>query len=76
MRYLITVFAAFVLSGCATNQSHVPVEMLQCEPQPISPAADASATQRDVALYVIDLASAGEDCRYRLGAVRQILYPE
>jgi len=46
--------------------------LLSCTPQPESPPHDAGATQRDVALYIVDLAAAGDYCRSKLGSVRRI----
>jgi len=68
--------AAIVLSGCsATLRSTVPPSLLECEPQPVSPAGNPKATDRDAALYVVDLAAAGEDCRSKLASVRRIVTP-
>jgi hypothetical protein len=64
----------FLLSGCATTSAPVvPSHLLACAPQPKAPTA---GTQRDVGIYVIDLAAAGDDCRSKLGSVRRILIPE
>lgn len=73
MRALI-ILAAVLLSGCATTSvpPAVPPQLLACQPQPRAPL---SGTQRDVGLYVIDLAAAGDDCRSKLGAVRLLLEP-
>ena len=74
MRALIILAMALILSGCATTIAPpvVPAQLLACQAQPKAPL---DGTQRDVGLYVIDLAAAGDDCRTKLGAVRQILEP-
>ena len=50
---------------------HVPAEMLTCDEPPAVPGE--TATQRDVALFVVDLDAAGNDCRRKLAAVRGLL---
>lgn len=72
MRAAVILIVAIALSGCATTSS-VPSALLICAAQPQSPPA---GTQRDVALYIVDLAAAGDDCRTKLGSVRRILFPE
>ena len=73
--YLLVLLAALALSGCATTGtgSTVPKHLLTCTPQPPAPKG---ATQRDVGLYVVDLAAAGDDCRTKLRSVDRILNPE
>lgn len=65
-----------LLTACASADRAVvaapPAEMLTCAPSPEVPTADS---QRAVAEYVVELWDAGEDCRQRLGAVRE-LYTE
>jgi hypothetical protein len=69
-----TVCGMALLSGCATTPTPVvPSQLLSCSAQPKAPTA---GTQRTVALYIIDLAAAGDDCRDKLGSVRRILMPE
>lgn len=60
------------LAGCSTTATMVPPQLLTCTAQPPAPTA---GTQRDVSLYVVDLAAAGDDCRTKLGSVRRILEP-
>lgn len=48
----------------------VPPSLLVCPGQPQPPA---QPRQEDVALYLIDLAQAGETCRQRLVEVHQLL---
>ncbi|WP_189424507.1 hypothetical protein [Devosia pacifica] len=76
MRIFATVLAVLVLAGCSTTGSTVPDQLLTCQPQPRSPADNPAATDRDVALYIVDLAVAGDDCRTKLGSVRRIVNPE
>jgi len=73
MRAILTLVFAVVLAGCATTAPIVPATLLQCEPQPKSPAKDPGATERDAALYIVQLAEAGADCRDKLGSVRRLL---
>jgi hypothetical protein len=72
MKLIMTLAAAIALSGCTTTGT-VPLPLLTCASQPASPT---EGTQRDVALYIVDLAEAGADCRTKLGSVRRILTPE
>lgn len=66
-----------LLSACAAPRSPspprlaIPVALLRCPPAPTVP--DSEATQRDAALYVLDLAHAHSVCRDRLGRVRALL---
>lgn len=73
MRTVLSVIAAMALVGCASISSTIPAQLLVCATQPAAPAA---GTQRDVALYIVDLAVAGDDCRTKLGSVSRILTPE
>lgn len=66
-----------VLSGCAKPSPaitvagpSVPDQLLTCRAEPTPPA---TGSQRAVALYVIDLADAGDDCRQKLAGVRGIV---
>lgn len=67
---------AALLTACAgadrVTVAAPPADMLTCADAPEVPAAE---TQRAVAAYVVDLWDAGEDCRQRLGVVRE-LYAE
>ena len=51
-------------------RQEVPASLLDCAAQPLPPAI---TSQRDVALYLLDLAEAGEDCRGKLAAVKGIV---
>ena len=50
-------------------RQEIPAGLLDCAAQPVPPAV---SSQRDVALYLLDLAKAGEDCRGKLAAVKGI----
>ena len=78
------LFSAALLTACAarsepprvvtkieTVKQRVPPQLLRCPPAPI-PAADL-ATQRQVARFVLDLHVAGDECRAKLEAVRQLI---
>jgi|GEM_PF-2062359 len=49
----------------------IPAQLLHCRPAPDVPGE--GATQRDLALFILDLDAAGADCRAKLGAVRGIV---
>ncbi|MBE7732189.1 hypothetical protein [Devosia faecipullorum] len=76
MRAILAIAVAVMLAGCASTTPVVPAALLDCEPHPVSPASDPAITQRDVAVYVVQLAEAGADCRSKLGSVRRLLTPE
>lgn len=48
----------------------IPADLLNCTPAPEPPAAPY--TQADVAAYIVDLHSAGDDCRERLARIAQL----
>lgn len=50
-------------------RQEVPASLLDCAAQPVPPVI----SQRDVALYLLDLVEAGEDCRGKLAAVKGIV---
>lgn len=75
------LLSCVLLSGCGTDpppmvtevkyiRQQVPAQLLDCAAQPVPPRV---ASQRDVALYLLDLAEAGEDCRSKLDAVRGVV---
>jgi len=76
MRPVLAALLVAVLAGCASTTPVVPPTLLSCAPQPKSPADQAGATQRNVALWIVDMAAAGDDCRSKLGSVSQILNSE
>ncbi|WP_417582944.1 hypothetical protein [Pelagibacterium sp.] len=67
---VLMVFACLILaallSACATT-STIPPQLLSCAAQPPAPV---SGTQRDVGLYIVDLAAAGDDCRTKINTIR------
>lgn len=48
----------------------VPPGLLSCQPQPDIPA---TRDARVIAVLIVDLAAAGDDCRSKLGRVRALL---
>lgn len=84
MKFIVVAGAALLLiSGCAhkpateyvtkveTRQIAVPEALLTCMPEP--QAMEVWKSQKDVALYLIRVSEAGEDCRQKLDGVRKIL---
>ena len=69
---VIILMLVLCLAGCATPATMVPSQLLTCAPQPAAPTA---GPQRDVAHYIVDAVAAGDDCRVKLGSVRNILEP-
>jgi hypothetical protein len=78
----IALISMLMLAGCAetptqlvelrdTQRPDVPDSLLTCEAAPEVPSE--GSWQSEVARYVLDLFGAGEDCRQKLGAVRDIL---
>ena len=59
------------LTELRIERPEVPAGLLTCAPEPAVPPPEA--TQRDVALYLLDLGAAYDDCRGRLEAVRGLL---
>lgn len=73
------IIMLFAIAGCQTTQPRIvtkveyvrveiPPQLLSCMPEPQARAA--WKTQRQVALYLIKLSEAGEDCRVKLAAVK------
>lgn len=54
-------------------RQEIPEHILKCTPEPLPGATE---TQRDVALYLVELSDAGEDCRRKLASVRKLLQRE
>lgn len=82
MTRALPLFAALVLSGCATSTvvrpdtplaDRIPSSLLSCADRP---AAGSLDRQSDVARWVVELDQAGEDCRGKVAAVRQIVEAE
>lgn len=80
---LAAILLLLMLAGCQTapkeivvpkiveRKVEVPASLLKCLPEPA--AREAWTSQRDVALYMIRLAEAGQGCRLKLEAVRKLL---
>lgn len=49
----------------------IPADLLACQAQPDPPAT--VRTDADLATWIVDLATAGDDCRSRLGRVKDLL---
>ena len=61
-----------LLPEVLVEKVEVPPSLLACSPPP-SPRP--IVTQKDVALLIVDLAEAGEDCRGKLKAVKEVMAP-
>lgn len=75
MKCFSALILALLLTGCAHKPTIVPGYLLNCDPQPVAPTA-AGTTENQVGHFIVDLAVAGDDCRTKLGSVRQILSPQ
>jgi len=83
IRMLVAGGILMLISGCAhkatpqivtkveTRQIAVPEALLTCMPEP--EAREVWKSQKDVALYLIRVSEAGEDCRQKLDGVRRLL---
>lgn len=83
MRIIGAGAALLLISGCAhksepqvvtkveTRQIEVPDALLSCMPEP--EAREVWNSQKQVALYLIRVSEAGEDCRQKLDGVRRLL---
>jgi len=60
-----------VIPKIVERKIEVPARLLKCLPEPV--ARQAWTNQREVALYMIRLAEAGQDCRLKLEAVSKLL---
>lgn len=77
---LIAMLSALFLTACGSGPAHlprvevqrqtVPVALLSCQPQPPPPPM---VDDRALALYILALADAGDDCRDRLSRVRGLV---
>ena len=72
------LLSAMLFQGCGASppvlvRQVIPPSLLSCQPQPAPPdEADDTA----LALWIVDLAAAGDDCRGRLGRVKELLAHE
>lgn len=84
MKFIIGFSAAILLiSGCAhkpavevvtkieTRQIAVPEALLSCMSEP--EAREVWKSQKDVALYLVRVSEAGDDCRQKLDGVRRLV---
>ncbi len=74
---------AMLISGCAhkgdpkvitkieTREMAIPEALLTCMPEP--EAREVWKSQKDVALYLVRVSEAGEDCRQKLDGVKRLL---
>jgi hypothetical protein len=74
-RALIALLWPLLSTACAEGppvllDRTVPASLLTCQPQPDPPAGPDDTA---LALWLVDLAAAGEDCRARLGSVKELL---
>lgn len=71
-----------MMSGCTSSreiivpkieerQIEIPESLLKCLPEPL--ATKRWISQRDVALFLIRVAEAGEDCRTKLETVKKLI---
>ena len=80
MRFLI-IASILALSACSqsvrveTVTVSPPAALLTCRNAPAAPTSDTT-TQRDVARFIVRLSEAGEDCRSKLGAVKDFVNAE
>ena len=73
----LALLAPLLLAACAAAPEPVvqtvpvtpPAALLTCRAAP--PVPRDSETQREVARFIVRLSEAGEDCRSKLGAVRE-----
>ena len=75
--WLVLLIAIVALTGCTTTRlvetplaDRIPAGLLTGRDRPVPGALDR---QSDVARYVVELDAAGEDCRSKLGGVREIV---
>jgi len=83
IRLVGTMVACLLLSGCLvkrdpdvitkveTRQLQIPEQLLTCMPEP--EAREVWKTQKDVALYLVRISEAGDDCRQKLDGVRRLV---
>lgn len=80
---LSALISCALLTGCGSGapslvktelvRQTIPPALLRCDDEPEPPAGVIS--QRDIALFLIDLASAGDDCRGKLAAIGKLVTP-
>lgn len=85
-KVMIALGISLLISGCAhkrqpevitvveTRTVTIPEQLLSCMPEP--EAREVWRSQKDVALYLIKISEAGEDCRAKLAGVRRLVESE
>ncbi len=83
IRIISVVALGILVSGCAhksqprvvtkveTRERVVPEALLTCMPEP--EAREVWRTQKDVAMYLVRVSEAGDDCRQRLAGVKRLV---
>lgn len=74
---LLALPLGMFLTGCATTIPQqapltIPSNMLLCQAAPQVPN---NPTDKDLAYYILDLSNAGDDCRDKLQAIKNIKEP-
>lgn len=64
--------ACDTLTEVRVVRQEIPASLLRCRPRPVVPVL---STDADLALWIEDEISAGEDCRSRLARVRELVEP-
>lgn len=72
------LLSSLLLTGCGPGapvlvRQAIPPSLLVCQGQPEPPPAPFDDTA--LALWIVDLANAGADCRARLAAVKGLVQP-
>lgn len=74
---LLLALCALCSTGCAPHlapvvvRQQVPAGLLECQAAPLPPGPEADDAA--LAYFILDLAGAGDDCRSKLGRVRELL---
>lgn len=83
IKTIALVALAMLISGCThksqpkvitkveTREMAVPEALLTCMPEP--EAREVWKTQKDVAMYLVRVSEAGDDCRQRLAGVKRLV---
>ncbi len=69
----VALFERTFADGLHIERIEIPAVLLTCAPTPAPPPKPR--TQGDVARYIVDLWEAGEDCRARVEAIRELQKP-
>lgn len=76
-RALPLLLSLLLLLGCGNGpptlvRQIVPISLLECPPEPPPPSVQSD--DQELALWLVDLATAGADCRDRLARVKELLH--